>query len=250
MLKKIIYTLAAFIFILPIILTVRNSFINGGVFTINKYDELFFNCFSFYSAFWNSVIYTAVITLSALIIIIPAAFAFTQLRNRAMEIFFIFLIILMMMPLQVTLLPNYICLRDIGLLDTSLAIVLPAVFSPMYAVITIQYMRGIDTSVIDAVRLESSSVVRIITTAVVPQIRSCIFAVIVFAAAESWNMLEQPMNFLKNENLMPLNIFMSKAYQWEILFPAAVISLIPMLLLYGYFGNELKNGISAGGAYE
>lgn len=249
--KKIICTVAAVCFIAPIALTVKNSFSDdSALFTLSKYDELLFNCFAFYGSFWNSVLYTAVITAAVLFAVIPAAFVFTQIRSRAMDILFVFLIILMLMPLQVTLLPNYIGLRDMGMLDTPFAIVMPAVFSPIYAVIAIQYLRGTDISVIEAVRLESNSVIRIIVSAVIPQMSPCIFAVIVFAAAESWNMLEQPMNFLKSDSLMPLNVFMSRAAEWEVLYPAAVISLIPMLLLYGFFGNELKNGISAGGAYE
>lgn len=249
--KKIIYGICAVCFILPIVLTIKNSFSGDmGAFSLYGYDDLLFNCFSFYKAFWNTVLYTAVITFAVLIVIIPAAFVFTQIKSRLMDILLILLIMLMLMPLQVTLLPNYIGLRDMDMLDNPIAIVLPAVFSPIYAVILVQYLHGIDLSVIEAVRLESNSVIRIIVTAVIPQIRPCIFAVIVLAAAESWNMLEQPMYFLKNENLMPLNVFMNKASDWKILYPSAVLSLIPMLLLYVYFGNELKNGISVGGTNE
>lgn len=251
MVKRIIYTVTAFCFLLPIVLTVKNSFSNDTtVFTLSRYDELLFNCFSFYQAFWNSVIYTATITGAVILIIIPAAFVFTQIKSRVMDTFFVFLIILMLMPLQVTLLPNYIGLRDMRMLDNPISVILPSIFSPIYAVITIQYLRGIDGSIIEAVRLESNSVIRVIISAIIPQIKPCIFAVIVFTASESWNMLEQPMNFLKNDNLMPLNVFMSKAAEWDILYPAAVISLIPMLLLYGFFGDSLKNSISVGGTYE
>ena len=251
MVKRILYTLAAFCFLLPVVLTVMHSFSNDiTVFTLNGYDGLLFNCFAFYQAFWNSVCYTAIITGVVLIVIIPAAFVFTQIKSRIMDIFFVFLMILMLMPLQVTLLPNYIGSRDMGMLDHPLSVILPAVFSPVYAVITVQYLHGIDVSVVEAVRLESNAVIRVIVSAIIPQIKPCIFAVIVFTASESWNMLEQPMYFLKNDSLMPLNVFMSKAVEWDILYPAAVISLLPMLLLYGFFGDALKNGISVGGIHE
>lgn len=230
-------------------MTVKNSFASGAL--LSGYDELFFSCFAFYRSFRNTAGYTLIITVSALTVTVPAAFACMQLKGRAMDIFFAAMIMLMMMPLQVTLLPNYIGLRDMDMLDSPAAVVIPAVFSPIYAVILIQYMRGIDTSVIEAARLETSSAARIIFSAVLPQIRPCVFAVTLLAAAESWNMTEQPMYFLKSEEYMPLTIFMSSAAEWEnILYPAAVISMLPMLILYGYFGNELKNGISFGGTYE
>lgn len=102
MVKRLFYTVTAFCFLLPIVLTVKKSFSDDmTVFTLNEYNELLFNCFSFYQAFWNSVIYSAVITVAVLFIIIPAAFVFTQIKSRAMDVFFIFLIILMLMPLQV-----------------------------------------------------------------------------------------------------------------------------------------------------
>jgi len=249
--KKLLYSVLSVIFLLPLLLTIIKSFTGeNDLFSLGRYDDLLIGNQTFYRAFWNTTICTLVISLSVLIITIPAAFAVTRIKSRLIDVFFVILVIMMLMPLQVTLLPNYIGLRDIGLLDTRLAIIVPAVFSPVYAVILIQYMRGIDTSIIEAVQLESNSIVRVIITAVIPQIKPCIYAVFILSSAESWNMVEQPINFIHNENYMPLSIFMNQAMEWDILYPAAVISLIPMILLYWCFGDELKDGITLGGLHE
>lgn len=257
MLKKIIYNIiiavTAAVFAAPLAFTLYNSFKGEpGQLSPAGYRELFLNCFSFYPAFWNSCLYTAVIIIFQCLIAVPAAFAFLQLRSRIIKLTFVFYIVLMMMPLQVTLLPNYIGLRDMNLLDTRSAIILPMIFSPLYVVILLQYMRNINISVIEAVRLESSSIFRIILTGVIPQIKTCIFAVIILSAAESWNILEQPMYFLKRNSLMPLAIFINNAsdYGNKILFTSSVISIIPMVLIYGHFSEVLKKGIVVGGAYE
>ena len=70
--------------------------------------------------------------------------------------------------------------------------------------------------------------------------------------AEAWNMLEQPMYFLKQETLMPLSMFIHEisGYSGTVLFPASVISMIPMLLAYVFFYDGLQSGITLGGIHE
>lgn len=240
----VIYTALALIFAFPIFYTIFYSFQKTDGIT-NGYSELFFNCFSFYPAFWNSVFYTAAILILQLIIIIPTALAFTKLKTKAVNLAFILYIILMMMPLQVTLLPVYIGLRDFHLLDTRLGIILPIAFSPVYVVILKQYMTTINLSIIEAMSIETNSLFRIIISGVIPQIRPCIYAVILFSASEIWNMYEEPVYFLKKTDLMPMSVFISKisAYENGIVFCASVICIIPMVLLYGLFSDYLKKGI-------
>ena len=210
----IIYTIFTLIFAFPIFYTVILSFKNtDGI--ANGYNELFFNCFSFYPAFWNSVFYTISIVFLQLIIIIPTAFAFIKIKNKTINIVFILYIILMMMPLQVTLLPVYIGLRDFHLLDTRLGIILPIVFSPMYVVILKQYMTTINVSIIEAISLETNSLFRVIISGIIPQIKPCLYAIILFSAAETWNIYEEPVYFLKNSDLMPMSVFINKIAAYD-----------------------------------
>jgi len=212
------------------------------------YVDLLFDCFVFYPMFWNSVIYAAVITIVQLAVIIPCAFGFSQAKFKGKGVLFTFYIVLMMMPLQVTILPNYIGLRDMGLIDTPFGIIFPMVFSPFGVVVMHQYMKNIDNSVIEATRLETSSVIRIMLTSVISQMRVCIFAVVLFTFADCWNMVEQPMLFLKDDSLKTLSVFITNAqnYEGEVLFPAAVIFIVPVLLLYLFFNENLEKGLTLG----
>ncbi|MGN0700082.1 MAG: carbohydrate ABC transporter permease [Oscillospiraceae bacterium] len=247
-LNAVIFTLLAAVFFLPIIATVALSFSADGMPSLQGYSDLLFDCFVFYPMFWNSVIYAAVITLVQLAVIIPCAFGFSQAKFKGKNALLVFYIVLMMMPLQVTILPNYIGLRDMGLIDTPLAIILPAIFSPFGVVVMNQYMKSSDNSVIEAMRLETNSVIRIMLTAVVPQLRVCIFAVVLFVFADCWNMVEQPMLFLKTDSLTTLSVFITNAqnYEGNVLFPAAVMFLIPVLLLYLFFNENLEKGLTLG----
>lgn len=247
--KKIILSLSAVLFVLPVVMTAVISLLGeNNTITLQNYTDLLFNCFIFYPMFWNSVLYAVVITVVQLFVIIPSAFWFTQTKFRGKGIMFLFFIVLMMMPLQVTTLPNYIGLRGMGLINTRLGIILPAIFSPFGVVVMRQYMHGINNSVIEAMRIETNSIFRIIVSAVIPQMKICIFAVILFVFAESWNMLEQPLLFLNDDKLrtLPTLIGNTDKYAGNILFPAAVIFIIPILLLYNFFSDSLEKGLTFG----
>lgn len=240
----VFFSLLAVVFVLPVIVTILLSF--RGDF--QGYIDLFFDCFVFYPMFWNSVIYAAVITIVQLLVIIPCAFGFSQAKFKGKGLLFTFYIVLMMMPLQVTILPNYIGLRDMGLIDTPFGIILPMIFSPFGVAVMHQYMKNIDNSVIEATRLETSSVIRVMLTSVIPQMRVCIFAVVLFTFADCWNMVEQPMLFLKDDSLKTLSVFITNAqnYEGDVLFPAAVVFIVPVLLLYLFFNENLEKGLTLG----
>ncbi|MCL2079097.1 MAG: carbohydrate ABC transporter permease [Oscillospiraceae bacterium] len=247
-LSAVALSLAAGLFLTPLAAVMGASFWAGGKATLQNYDDLLFDCFNFYPMFWNSLSYAAVILAVQLVVVVPCAFGFSHAKFRGKSLLFVFYIVLMMMPLQVTILPNYIGLREMGLLDTRWAIIIPAVFSPFGVVVMRQYMRGSDGLAVEAMRLETNSIILIMIHAVIPQIKICIFAVALFVFADNWNMMEQPLLFLESEHLKTLPVFMATAGDniSSALFPAAVIYMIPALLLYGFFSGSLEKGLTFG----
>lgn len=232
-------------FLVPVILTVTKSFTDNGRFSFSSFYALFFDCFPFYRMFWNSVLYAFSITIGSLLIGIPAAFALKFARFPGKRIVYVLYIVLMMMPLQVMLLPNYIGLRDMKLLNTPYAIILPLLFSPMVVIILYQYMRECDTEMVEAARLETNSCLRIILHCILPQIRVCVFAVGMLVFAESWNLVEQPLLYLESDRWKNLSLMFSDVskYDSNVLYPAGVLFMFPMLLWYLMFHKELKNGL-------
>lgn len=241
----VIVIILAILFISPVAATLLCSFRTGRSINLDAYKELLFNCFLFYPMFWNSVLYSTIITAFQLLVIIPCAFGFIYAKFKGKKILYIFYIMLMMMPLQVTILPNYIGLRDLNLINHRLGIILPMIFSPFGVIVMHQFMKGIDDGVIEAARIETSSMVRILLTAVVPQLRVCIFAVVLFVFADSWNMVEQPMLFLKMDSLKTITIFLSQVdnYSSFVLFSASIIFMIPIFLMYLFFNDSLEKGL-------
>ena len=236
---------AAVLFLIPVGMTMFRSVRVSGRFSLEGYRELFFNCFPFYRFFWNSVIYSLLITAGCVLVSVLAAFAFHFARFPGRKVLYILYIVLMMMPLQVMILPNYIGLRDLKLLNTPAAIIVPLIFSPMGTVIIRQYLAGCNEEVVEAARLETNSSLRIIRHCILPQIRVCVCAVALFLFAETWNMVEQPLLYVNEDSMRTLSAMFSDAagYHETVLPPASVLFMVPVLLWYLLYHKELQEGL-------
>ena len=237
--------LAGIVFLVPVLLTVIGSLLLADKLSLTGYRELFFDCFPFYRMFWNSVLYSVSITVGAIVIAIPAAYAFKFARFPGKNVLYVLYIVLMMMPLQVMILPNYIGLRDMKLLNTPLAIILPLLFSPLAVVVLHQYLKECDVQVVEAARLETNSCLRVLWNCIVPQIKVCVFAVGLLIFAETWNLVEQPLLYLDEDKWKNLSLLFSETdrYEAEVLLPAAVLFMVPVLLWYLLFHTELRKGL-------
>lgn len=199
----------------------------------------------FYPKFWYSFYVALAVAAGALIFSYAAGVSLRICRMRGKRVILLVLLLLMLMPLQVTLLPNYIALRDMNLLDTGAALILPMIFSPFSIFLMYQYAQTIDFEGLEAARLETSSAILIMTRIILPQMRACAAAVFVFMFAEGFNMVEQPMYFVKAETLKPLSLLRESlaAEDARLVYAVGVICLIPFLLLYVNFEDEIWEGM-------
>lgn len=246
-------------FLFPVVFTVISSFMMKPELTqVEKASQLAPNGFSvegyynilietvwFLQGFWNSILYAVVITVLNVLISVPAAYAFHEAEFRGKKALYFFYIVLMMMPLQVTILPNYIGLRDLHLIDTRWAILLPGIFTPFGVFLMCQYMSSIEHSTLEAARIETKSIWNIVSYIAVPQVKTCIVAMFVFIFAENWNLVEQPNVYLKGIKRMPLSVLLATGQGYDLLalFAGSVIFMIPVILLYLYFHESLEVGL-------
>ncbi len=199
----------------------------------------------FYPKFWYSFFVALAIAGGALLISFVAGVSLRICRMKGKRAILLALLLLMLMPLQVTLLPNYIALRDMNLLDTGTALVLPMIFSPFSIFLMYQYAQTIDFEGLEAARLETGSAALIMTRVILPQMRACAAAVFVFMFAEGFNMVEQPMYFVKSQRLKPLSMLRESLAEEDgrLVYAVGVICLIPFLLLYVNFEDEIWEGM-------
>lgn len=274
----------AVMFLLPIILTISNSFMGsseisanyGNVFATTasggkKYisekvnlkfipDKVSFSQYitvllkspEYLLKFWNSVILVGPIVLFQLLIASLASYGFSRYRGRLREIIFFMYIILMLMPYQVTLVPNYLVSDWLGILDTRWAIWLPSIFSPFAVFLLTKFMRRIPTSVIEAAQIDGAGEWQIYRRICMPLCRGAICSAAILVFIDYWNMVEQPLILLSDVEMYPLSVFLSKINDGEVglAFAVATIYMVPSLLVFLYGEEYLVDGITYQGGIK
>lgn len=202
--------------------------------------------------FWNSVIYTVPIMIFQMIVALLASYAFTRFKGRLKEICFFLYIIIVLMPYQVTLVPNFLVSEWLGLYDTRWAIWLPGIFSPFSVYLLTKYMKRIPGSIIDAARIDGAGEWQIFRFVSIPLCKGALYSVAILIFIDFWNMVEQPLILLADEELHPLSIFLSKINEGEIglAFAVATIYMVPSLLVFLYGEDYLVEGITYQGGIK
>lgn len=202
--------------------------------------------------FWNSVILVVPIVIFQLLVAVFASYGFTRVRGRLKEMIFFAYIILMLMPYQVTLVPNYLVSQWLGILDTRMAIILPGVFSPFAVFILTKYMRRIPIGIIEAAKLDGAGEWGIFSKICFQLSKSTLYSVAILVFIDYWNMAEQPLILLADSQLHPLSVFLAQINQGEVglAFAVATIYMIPTILMFLYGEEYLIEGITYSGGIK
>ncbi len=274
----------AILFLSPILLTISNSFMAsseisanyGKVFSttdtggkvyiaekvnlkfipdmvsISQYATVLFKSPDYLLKFWNSVILVGPIVLFQLLVASLASYGFARYRGRLREIIFFSYIILMLMPYQVTLVPNYLVADWLGILDTKWAIWLPGIFSPFAVFLLTKFMRRIPSGVIEAAQIDGAGELQIYKSICMPLCKGVLCSAAILVFIDYWNMVEQPLILLKDPQMHPLSVFLSKINQGEIglAFAVATIYMVPSLLVFLYGEEYLIDGITYQGGIK
>ena len=280
----VIAAIFAITFLLPTVLTVTNSFMSqtelsanygpvfdslkGGATTyvadkvtlkfipdtvsFSQYATVLFKSPEYLLKFWNSVILVVPIVIGQVAVAALAAYSFMRYRGRAREILFFVYIILMLMPYQVMLVPNYLVADWTGLLNTRWSIILPGIFAPFSVFLLTKFMRRIPSSLIEAAKLDGASEWRIFTRICLPQCRSALYSIAILVFIDYWNMVEQPIILLSDPDKQPLSVYLSTINAGEvgIAFAVAVIYMIPSLLIFLHGEEYLVDGITHSGSVK
>ena len=274
----------AILFLMPIVLTITNSFMSsseissnyGSVFatsdtggkvyisekvnlkfipdmvSFSQYITTLFKSPEYLLKFWNSVILVGPIVIFQLIVAALASYGFARYQGRLRQIIFFAYIILMLMPYQVTLVPNYLVSDWLNILDTYWSIWLPGIFSPFAVYLLTKFMRRIPTSVIEAAQIDGAGEWQIFRKICLPLCKGAVCSVAILVFIDYWNMVEQPLILLTDAEMHPLSVFLSKINAGEIglAFAVATIYMVPCLLIFLYGEEYLVDGITYQGGIK
>ena len=231
--------------------TVNLKFIPDKV-TLSQYISGLIKSPEYLLKLWNSILLVLPIVIGQVAVASVAAYGFTRWRSRVRSGIFFFYVILMLMPYQVTLVPNYLISEWLGLLNKPTAIILPGIFAPFSVFLLTKFMRRIPYSLIEAARVDGAGEWQIFTRVCLPQCRSALYSIAILVFIDYWNMVEQPLILLQDADSQPLSVFLSQVSAGEIglAFAMATVYMIPSLLLFLHGEEYLVEGIANSGSVK
>lgn len=215
-----------------------------GQATLEHYGRLLIEGTAYLTAFWNSLGVCTLIAAGQCVFSLVVAFALRQGALPLQGLIHRACVFLMLMPFQVTMLPNYILIRRLGLYNSVWALILPGVFSPLGVFLLYQFLRGMPQEVLDAALLDTSSPVQVLLYVAAPQVAHALGALALIAFAEAWNMVEQPLVFLKDEWRYPLSLLLNRqGGSLAATFAGAAVYMLPIYFLFRLFRESLLSGV-------
>ena len=213
---------------------------------IESYIRALIDSPGFHALFRNSTVITVCVLLGQMIFGVPAAWGFAMYNFRGKNTLFFAYIVLMMLPFQVTLLPSYLVLNSMNLIDTHLAIIIPGALSAFPVFIIRHFFQSIPRSIIESARLDGANEAQVFFRVGIPLGAPGIFAALVLGFFEYWNIVEQPLAFLRTSELWPLSLFIPSLdfSQAGLIFASAIIAAIPAVLVFLIGKEYLEQGIA------
>lgn len=251
--SKKIYLLVCVILVVicifPFLIVLGKSFFEAGRgFSLQAWYKVFLGSPKYLYRFWKSLLMCLGIAVGQIIVSALAGYGFAKCDFSGKRILFFGLMMLMVLPLQVTLVPNYIVLDKLHLLDTYASLILPGIFIPLGTFIMTCSFRAVSDDVIDAARLDGCSERQVLIRIAVPMAKGSMVCVGVLSFLDAWNMVEQPIAYLREFEDYPLSVALASVSVngMNIQLVCSILVLIPPALLFVLWGRELVKGIAVG----
>lgn len=215
--------------------------------TFKNYVKLLLDTPEFFVMYWNSVKIVLFVLLGQLLVGVPAAWGLAQYNFPFKKLLFTIYIVVMLMPFQVTMLSNYLVLDKLNLIDTHLSIIIPGMFSTFPVFIMYRFFSEIPKEILESARVDGANEFQIFIKIAIPLGRPGIISAMILGFFEYWNIIEQPMTFLKDKTLWPLSLYLPNISleNADIAFTASAITLLTAIIIFFAGQKYLEQGILA-----
>ena len=202
----------------------------------------------------NTVLVTAAAMIGCVFISLLAAYAFTRIRFWGGGFWFSCVMVTLMIPSQVMVVPQYIILKKMNLIDTRIALVLPWFFGTAFFIfMLVQFFRGIPMELDEAAEIDGCGKIQILFRILVPVVKPALMTASIFAFYWIWQDFFQPLIFMNTTDRftlsLALNLFLDpNTYNnYGALFAMSLLSLLPTLVIFIIFQRYLVEGIAMDG---
>jgi multiple sugar transport system permease protein len=218
--------------------------------TLDNYRELFSRG-SFAQHFANSLVLATCATLLSLVLHVSAGYAFAKLRFRGRDALMKALVTLMLVPGQVAMIPLFLLLKELGLVNSYLGVLVPATTSVFCIFLVRQYALSIPDELLEAARLDGAGELRIFWSVVLPVLRPILVTLAIFAFLGSWNDFLWPLLVLTDDSRQTLPVALASlsrehAADAELMLAGAVVTIAPVLVVFLALQRYYLRGLMAG----
>ena len=222
--------------------------------TLANYRELFTQA-GLGRYLFNSVVLTVGVTLSSLLFNVAAGYAFAKLRFAGRDRIFKLLLGALVIPSQVAMVPLFLLLRNLGLVNTYGGIIVPALASIFGIFVVRQYALTIPDDMLEAARIDGASEFRIFRSIVVPVLRPIVITLAVFTSLAAWNDFMWPLIVLNDMDLYTLPVALASLSREhvqdnELMMAGAVLTTFPVLLVFLALQRYYIRGLTLGSVKE
>lgn len=200
----------------------------------------------------NSMGLAVATTVAQVLTSAMAAYAFSRLPFRGSGVVFALYLMTMMIPLQVLIVPLFVEMKALGLIDSYLGALLPSLASGFGVFLLRQAVNQVPRELDEAATLDGAGHLRIFTHVIVPNIRPAMATLTVFAFMSSWNSFLWPLIILRSSQLQTLPVALQALQgqyttQWDVVMAGSVVSILPMLALYLFAQKYVVQGVASSG---
>lgn len=211
-----------------------------------------FTAIPFGRAIINSLIVATGVTALQLLVCSMAAYAFACLRFRGREALFLLYLAALMVPPQVTLIPNFILVRNLGWIDSYQGLILPFAFSSFGTFLLRQYMKTIPAELVEAARIDGANHFQIYLTLILPLARPALGALAIFTFVAQWNSFLWPLITTTKPEMQVTTVALATLQgqfntDWPLLMTGSVLAIVPMLVIFALGNRSFIAGITSSG---
>ncbi|GGK04697.1 sugar ABC transporter permease [Luteimonas terricola] len=218
--------------------------------TLDNYRELFART-GFGRAFGNSLVVSFAITLGSLLVNTAAGYAFAKLRFRGRERLFQLMLAALVVPAQVAMLPLFLLMKELGLVNSLGGVVVPALAGVFGIFLVRQYARSIPDALIEAARIDGAGELRIFFQVVLPMLKPVLVTLAIFTFMAAWNDFMWPLIVLAEQQQYTLPVALAALSREhimdvEMMMAGAVVTVLPVLLLFLALQRYYMQGLLLG----
>lgn len=217
----------------------------------SNYKEVFEKV-PFLEFYWNTAKVAILSTIGQVVFCALSAYAFAKLEFKGRDLLFIFYLATMMIPSQVTMIPQYELMNEIGLLNNHWTLIILHWFNPFGVFLLRQFFISIPNSLVEAARIDGASEVKIFTRVMCPLAKPAFATLITLTFLNSWNDFQGPLIFLSSKEKFTLQMGIRYFQQmfgteYTLIMASTTMSLIPILIIYMICQKYFIEGIAASG---